>query len=187
MIGIVGVIILYDFYGNDQTRNYFFISFNLFLCFILSVVSITPRVRRYNSSCGLLQSSFVSIYVLYFTWSAMNNGDVNPSTPRGSLASPRPIIGLIGFVFAILYSVLTSSRNNRARKLFFSFTLDDFGVLDDALLINSTVDEKWVLSGDEDNQQRVYDDERGSVCYNYSLFHLMFVAATLYLMMVLTR
>lgn len=100
---------------------------------------------------------------------------------------PIWILGLIIFIVTILYSVLTPSRNNRARKLFFACSSNEFGVLDDALLVNSIVDEKWVLSENEDSNQRVYDDERGSVCYNYSAFHLMFVSATLYLMMSLTR
>ena len=43
--------------------------------------------------------------------------------------------------------------------------------------------------GDDDDKthQRVYDDEQGAVSYNYSLFHFMFVLATLYAMMTLTK
>ena len=182
---MINVILLYEYYGKNYWTNYFFLSFNLCLCILLSIISILPIVRRYNSSCGLLQSSFVGLYVLYFTWSAMN--DALLPTDGDKQNFPIWILGLFIFVFTILYSVLTPSRNNRARKLFFAFTSNEFGVLDDAILVNSVVDEKWVLSSDEDTNQRVYDDERGSVCYNYSAFHLMFVSATFYLMMTLTR
>lgn len=179
------MILLYYYYDEDDPPDYFFISFNICLCLALSAVSISPRIRRYNSSCGLLQSSFVCIYVLYFTWSALSNAQT--ARIQGSLTDVQIILALIIFVVTILYCVLTSSRNNRARKLFFPFASNDIGVLDDAQLVNSTVEEKWTLSSVEDHQQKVYDDERGSICYNYSLFHLMLVLAVLYLMMTLTR
>jgi hypothetical protein len=82
---------------------------------------------------------------------------------------------------------MTSSRNNRAKKLFLSSAFADSGILDDAQLINSATDDKWMLSSNEENHQKVYDDEYGSVTYNYSLFHLMFLLATLYAMMTLTK
>ncbi len=165
------------------------------LCIILSIVSVLPRVRAHNSSCGLLQSSFVSLYIIYFTWSAMNNHpnrECIPSSMRyytseEDLADGVTIIGLIIFIFAIIYSVVTSSRNNRAKKLFLSSAFADSGILDDAQLINSVTDDKWMLSSNEENHQKVYDDEYGSVTYNYSLFHLMFILATLYAMMTLTK
>ncbi len=168
------------------------------LCIILSIISILPSVREYNSSCGLLQSSFVSLYIIYYTWSAMSNHpyiECNPpfvnSTSTGSirqqnLSDPITIIGLIMFACALLYSIITSSRNNRARKLFFSSSID-IGILDDAQLISSASDNKWVLDSEEENHQRVYDDEQGSVTYNYSLFHFMLLLATLYAMMTLTK
>ena len=177
----------------------------MLLCIILSIISILPYVREYNSSCGLLQSSFVSLYVIYYTWSAMSsNPDVrcNPnlrsiihptnstnqnSTREQNLTDPITIIGLIMFACALIYSVITTSRNNRAKKLFLSSSSIDSTILDDAQLVNSVSDNKWILGSDEQNHQRVYDDERGSVTYNYSLFHFMFLLATLYSMMTLTK
>jgi hypothetical protein len=206
---ITGVILFYIYYASDHSNcrlHTFFISFNMCLCLVLSIISILPYVREYNSSCGLLQSSFVSLYVIYYTWSAMsNNPDVrcNPSlrslihptnstsptsTRQQTLADPITIIGLILFACALIYSVITTSRNNRARKLFLSSSSSvDSTILDDAQLVNSVSDNKWLLGSDEHNHQRVYDDERGSVTYNYSLFHFMFVLATLYSMMTLTK
>jgi hypothetical protein len=109
------------------------------------------------------------------------------STSQENLLDAVTIIGLIICIFAIVYSVVTSSRNNRAKKLFLSSTFADSGVLDDAQLINSVTDDKWMLSNNEENHQRIYDDECASVTYNYSLFHLMLVFATLYIMMMLTK
>lgn len=171
----------------------------MILCIILSIISISPCVRAYNSSCGLLQSSFVSLYVMYYTWSAMSNhpsNECNPSfmnsnntdkTKQRNLSDPIVLIGLFMFICALIYSVITSSRNNRARKLFLSSTVNDSSVLDDAQLVSSASDHKWILGSDEENHQRVYDDERGSVSYNYSMFHIMLLLATLYAMMTLTK
>lgn len=51
----------------------FFISFNLILCVILSVTSVLPIVQEHQPDSGLLQASFVSLYIMYLTWSAMTN------------------------------------------------------------------------------------------------------------------
>lgn len=166
------------------------------LCIILSIISISPCIRAYNSSCGLLQSSFVSLYVMYYTWSAMSNHpliECNPSfrnstkVKQRNLSDPIIILGLLMFICTVIYSVITSSRNNRARKLFLSTTTNDINILDDAQLVSSASDHKWILNNDEENHQRVYDDERGSVTYNYSMFHVMLLLATLYIMMTLTK
>jgi hypothetical protein len=109
------------------------------------------------------------------------------TTSQENLSDAVTIIGLIMFVFAIVYSLVTSSRNNRAKKLFLSSAFADSGVLDDAQLINSVADDKWMLNSTEENHQLVYDDECGSVTYNYSLFHLMLLFASLYIMMTLTK
>jgi len=70
-LSITGIVLFYIYYAPDRNTcalHTFFISFNLCLCFILSIISILPKVREYNASCGLLQSSFVSLYVVYYTW-----------------------------------------------------------------------------------------------------------------------
>lgn len=57
--------------------NKFFISFNLILCAITSVISILPTVQEHQPRSGLLQSSVVTLYVVYLTWSSVSN---NPGT-----------------------------------------------------------------------------------------------------------
>ena len=53
--------------------NKFFISFNMILCIVVSIVAVLPKVQEYQPRSGLLQSSVVSLYTLYLTWSAMSN------------------------------------------------------------------------------------------------------------------
>jgi hypothetical protein len=113
----------------------------------------------------------------------------NSSTPspgptrQQNIFDPITIIGLIMFAVALFYSVFTTSRNSRANKLFLSSSpsTSDYSTVPDDTPV---VDEK---DDDDKTQQHVYDDEQNSVSYNYSLFHFMFLLATLYAMMTLTK
>lgn len=198
---VTGIVLFYIYYGRDLAKcrlNVILISVNALLCLILSIISILPSIREYNSSCGLLQSSFVSLYITYFTWSAMSshpNSDCNPNlqmiqindNKSTTLSNPLVLLGLILLLCALLYSIITSSRNSRTKKFFFPSSSADSTILDDAQLVSSVTDNKWLLGSEDHRQQRVYDDERGSVAYNYSFLHLMFSFAALYAMMILTK
>jgi hypothetical protein len=112
-----------------------------------------------------------------------NSSTPSPSpTRQQNIFDPITIIGLIMFAGALFYSVFTTSRNNRANKLFLSpsSSSSDYSTILDDTSVSDVKD-------DEKNQQHVYDDEQNSVTYNYSLFHFMFVLATLYAMMTLTK
>ncbi|KOB71167.1 Membrane protein TMS1, partial [Operophtera brumata] len=53
----------------------FFISINLILVVAASGISILPAVQEHQPRSGLLQSSIVSLYVMFLTWSALSNAD----------------------------------------------------------------------------------------------------------------
>lgn len=71
ILAITGIALLYTYYNCGL--NIFFITFNLILCLIVSVLSIMPQVQERISRSGLLQSSVVTLYVVYLTWSALAN------------------------------------------------------------------------------------------------------------------
>lgn len=72
---IVAIILLYVFYASKPpcNLNIFFVTLNLFLCLIVSIISVLPTVQTYHPTSGLLQSSFVTLYVVFLTWSAMSS------------------------------------------------------------------------------------------------------------------
>lgn len=75
-LSITGIVLLYIYY--DCALNRFFITFNMILCAIVSVLSIMPQVQERISRSGLLQSSVVTLYVVFLTWSALaNNPNAN--------------------------------------------------------------------------------------------------------------
>jgi len=78
LLSITLIILFYIFYAGDGCQLHkFFVSFNMILCVIVSVMSILPTIQEVNPRSGLLQSSVITLYTLYLTWSAMTN---NPNT-----------------------------------------------------------------------------------------------------------
>ncbi|GFS76035.1 serine incorporator 2, partial [Nephila pilipes] len=76
VVSITATVLLFVYYTTDSGGcgvQKFFISFNLICCIILSVVSVLPKVQDALPKSGLLQSSIVMLYVMYLTWSALNN------------------------------------------------------------------------------------------------------------------
>lgn len=190
IVSMVAIILLYIFYASNAScrLNIFFITLNLVLCLIVSVVSVLPVVQNYHSTSGLLQSSFVTLYVVFLTWSAMTSGRPDPkcnpswqgmiingnstvveATRTGSV-DVSSIVALVIFFALIVYSAMTSSTKSSGGKLL-------------------------GISGNEETGSEVpatdggktYDDEEQSVAYNYSLFHFMFFLASFYVMMTLTN
>jgi uncharacterized membrane protein len=196
---ITAIVLFYVYYTGeavgDCKLHEFFISFNMILCITLSVISILPKVQEHLPMSGLLQSSCITLYVLYLTWSAMANSPDDNCKPdfSGSNStdmsklnedSPDPshpvrsfdtqsIIGLVVFILCVLYSSVKTSSSSQAAKLTGS----------DAILLK----DKGEGGNDDPENNKVWDDEEGEVTYSWSLFHLMFALATLYVMMCLTN
>uniref|UniRef100_A0A803XL82 Serine incorporator 3 n=1 Tax=Meleagris gallopavo TaxID=9103 RepID=A0A803XL82_MELGA len=209
-LSVVFVVLFYVFYTTpeDCTENKFFISFNMILCFAVSVVSIIPKVQEYQPRSGLLQSSIITLYTMYLTWSAMSNEperNCNPSllniitqiaTPTIASANttvipatPAPpkslqwwdaqsIVGLVIFVFCLLYSSIRSSSNSQVNKL--TLSASDSAILEEAGGAGSG-------AAEEGEVRRVVDNEKDGVQYNYAFFHFMLFLASLYIMMTLTN
>jgi len=212
-LAIISVGVAYAYYtGNaigECKLHEFFITFNLLLCLLMSAVSVLPVVQEHQPNSGLLQAAFVSLYVIYMTWSAMSNQPDENCKPdlqqllhggNGTHASgdnegeagsssqqlnPRPsmdsasIIGLIIWFGCVLYSSIRSSSNSQAARL----TMSDRVTLTEA--------EMGETGGQTTTTTQVEtsggDNDESSVSYNWSLFHLMFALATLYVMMTLTN
>lgn len=195
-IGSISAVVLFyvyytGTYVGECKLHEFFISFNLILCVVLSIVSILPKVQENLPKSGLLQSSCITLYILYLTWSAMSNSpddvckpkffnDTTPATPTPPGTDPnqarhfdtQSIIGLVVFILCVLYSSIRTSSNSQAAKLSGS----------DKILLKDNGE-----SNSDPEANKVWDNEEDEVAYSWSLFHLMFALATLYVMMCLTN
>jgi len=179
-------------YSGQCKLHEFFMSFNLILCVVMSVVSILPQVQEHMPQSGLLQSAMISMYVMYLTWSAVSNSprtdckpDIFGPTNTSTTTTPSPdtkiehptfdtenIVGLVIWFLCVLYSSITTSNSGSASKL----TGTDMVLLS-----------KDEGSGGDVEAGAARDNEEGEVAYSWSLFHVMFALATLYVMMTLTN
>lgn len=205
LLTLIAIILSYTYYTGDHVGqcklHEFFISINMILCVILSVTSVIPLVQEHQPNSGLLQASFVSLYIMYLTWSAMSNqpnkwckpdlanlvfGDkeqdmtssvtmpVQEDKEKHPSMDTASIFGLIVWFCCVLYSSIKSTENSQAARI----TMTD--------TVNLTDPEASSVSGGEDGGSSG-DDESEGVTYSWSLFHLMFALSTLYVMMTLTN
>ncbi|XP_017761221.1 PREDICTED: serine incorporator 1 isoform X2 [Eufriesea mexicana] len=203
VVSITGIVLLFMYFTHVDScdLNKFFISFNLILCVIASIISILPYVQEYNPRSGLLQSSIVSLYVVYLTWSGISNSPDRNCNPgfleiiSGDDAGARnrvafdkeSIIGLIIWFSCVLYSSLgTVSKSSK-------ITMTENVMARDNGAVRNTADQSLIdnegrnVDAENQNETKVWDNEEDSIAYNWSFFHLMFALATLYVMMTLTN
>ncbi|KAG8192993.1 hypothetical protein JTE90_028113 [Oedothorax gibbosus] len=176
---ITATVLLFVYYTQGPSGcglQKFFISFNLICCIILSVVSVLPKVQETLRRSGLLQSSIVMLYVMYLTWSALNNSEeCRPSfLGKPHAVDAQSIVSLAIWFICILYSSIRTASNSQVSKL--------------------TGSEKiLVQEGDSDfgkgdaESGKAWDNEDSEVSYSWSFFHFMFALASLYVMMTLTN
>ncbi|XP_030699447.1 serine incorporator 3 [Globicephala melas] len=211
ILSIISVVLLYTYYTKPDgcTENKFFISFNLILCIVVSIMSIHPKIQEHQPRSGLLQSSIITLYTMYLTWSAMSNEPDHSCNPgllsiimhmtsptlapaNATALAPTPAApsqsgpslnkeNFIGLVVFVL-SLLYSSIRNASNSQVSKLTLSG----SDSVILRDTTANG--ASDEEDGRpRRAVDNEREGVQYNYSIFHLMLCSASLYIMMTLTN
>ncbi|XP_069702292.1 probable serine incorporator isoform X2 [Periplaneta americana] len=187
-LAITGIVLLFVYFTlpDDCALNKFFISFNLILCVIVSVTSILPNVQERQPRSGLLQSSVVTLYIMYLTWSAVANQPDEKCNP-GFLSviglksegkatfDTESIVGLAIWMCCVLYSSLRTASSSSKITMSEHVLVKDNGAGDGG------------ESGRTSDDAKVWDNEEESVAYSWSFFHVMFGLATLYVMMTLTN
>ncbi|KAA0703488.1 Serine incorporator 1 [Triplophysa tibetana] len=194
-LAFTAIVLFYVYYTKPDncTEHKFFISFNLILCVIASVVSILPKVQDAAPQSGLLQSSIITLYTMYVTWSAMTNNpdrECNPSllslvsnvSTAGATPTSAPgivqwwdaqgIVGLVIFLFCTFYASIRSSSNAQVNRL---------------MQTEEGKGSEGFEEVGEDGVRRAVDNEEDAVTYSYSFFHFHLFLASLYIMMTLTN
>jgi len=112
--------LLYAFFaGSGCTLNQFFISFNLALCIVITVMSVHPAVQERNPRSGLAQSSMVAAYCTYLIVSALSNHvhetkQCNPLRDGKKTQKAVLVMGAIFTFLAIAYSTTRAATQSRA-------------------------------------------------------------------------
>eukprot|EP00052_Salpingoeca_macrocollata_P018875 m.155594 g.155594 ORF g.155594 m.155594 type:complete len:437 (-) comp20808_c2_seq2:84-1394(-) len=178
----IATVLLFVYYtkhdGETCSLNKFFISFNLVLCVVLCFLSVNGRVQEAMPTSGLLQSGVVVFYMTYLVFSAVSGSPSDCSDVSGTSTATIVIGAILTFV-AVIYSSLRTSSASQLGKL---------GMTDNKDAQSALLDKDEELGDDDDNVrgQRVIDNEKDGVVYNWSYFHFVFMLASFYLMMVLT-
>ncbi|XP_049285875.1 serine incorporator 1 isoform X2 [Anopheles funestus] len=183
-LSLAGVVLMFVYYtqSDDCGLNQFFIIFNLIMCVAVSILSITPAVQEHQQKSGLLQSAMVTLYTMYLTWSAIANNPQAECNPGflgiiGEKSSNKvhfdktSIVGLIIWLLCILYSSMRSASN-----------VSQFSDPEKQATLEDGASGSGSRGGNE-----ILDNEEEAVAYNWSLFHVVFITATLYVMMTLTN
>jgi hypothetical protein len=120
-LGAIGMtIVLYVFFaGSGCGTNTFFITFNLVLSIISTLISIAPSVQSANPKSGLAQASMVAAYCTYLTASAVANhnehghGQCNPLHRNGTKTT-TVLLGALFTFLAIAYSTSRAATSSKA-------------------------------------------------------------------------
>ncbi|KAF9234123.1 serine incorporator/TMS membrane protein [Melanogaster broomeanus] len=213
-ITLTGVLYGY-FASSDCTLNRFFISFNLALCIVITIISIHPAVQESNPRSGLAQSGMVAAYCTYLIMSAVSNHAHESCNPLSRTSTTRTTTVVLGAIFtflAIAYSTSRAATQSRAlvgkgmKGDAIHLPIDDghqseMGVVStqpgrtespryQALLAAveaGAIPESALYEDDEDEDDgETKDDERSGTRYNYAWFHVIFAIAAMYVAMLLT-
>ncbi|KAI9509838.1 serine incorporator/TMS membrane protein [Russula earlei] len=115
---ITGVLYAY-FASSGCTLNQFFISFNLVLTIVITILSILPIVQEHNPRSGLAQSGMVAVYCTYLVMSAVGNHTHETCNPfrsgaaNGTRTSALVLGAALTFI-AIAYSTTRAATQSRA-------------------------------------------------------------------------
>jgi hypothetical protein len=117
-LAMTGVLYAY-FASSGCTLNRFFISFNLALTVIITVLCVHPVVQEYNPRSGLAQSGMVAVYCTYLVMSAVGNHSHETCNPfrSGAASGTRTSVLVLGAALtfiAIAYSTTRAATQSRA-------------------------------------------------------------------------
>lgn len=110
--------LMYGFFaGQSCTLNQFFITFNLILCIIITILCVHPAVQEANPRSGLAQASMVALYCTYLIMSAVGNhthATCNPLTKYSGARKGTVVLGGMFMFIAIAYSTTRAATQGRA-------------------------------------------------------------------------
>ncbi|KAJ2711541.1 Membrane protein tms1 [Coemansia spiralis] len=107
-------------------RNQFFISANMLVCIVVSVLAVHPRVQETNLKSGLAQAGMVTAYSTYLVTSALagsppEEGDgaaeCNPLARAAGARATMAVVGAFFTIGAICYSTTNAAVKGNSLTL----------------------------------------------------------------------
>ncbi|KAM8867386.1 serine incorporator 3 isoform 1-T1 [Synchiropus picturatus] len=206
ILSIAAFGLLFIFYSLPEacSINKFFITINMSVCLVASFISVLPKVQESQPHSGLLQSSVITLYTMYLTWSAMSNepdGECKPNLlsifQRMTVPTMGPLeienqtaVVIIGTEEPILSSPYLQWWDAQS---IVGLTIYILCIIYSSIRSSSTsqVNKLTMASKDSiilaEGGSNSEDKEQALVPYSYSFFHFMLFLASLYIMMTLTN
>ncbi|XP_014777648.1 serine incorporator 5 [Octopus bimaculoides] len=213
LVAIGGIVWLFYNYTriNGCNINKTFISINVGLCLLLNVVTLILCSSKRNHNAGILQSSVITLYVIFLTWTALSSEpptDVSLSDtilPKNSFSKvmsssdiaavndtllyrcrPIPVISddisAYGGLVLMIALALYSSLTSSGQSYKLKYKAKENSEETSCCCCYKNRFNPTDFGG----QQVIYNEATG-VIYSYSFFHLVFSFASLYIMMQLTN
>ncbi|KFP88636.1 Serine incorporator 4, partial [Acanthisitta chloris] len=194
---------LYKFYTHPAAclLNKMLLAVNGSLCGIMSFISITPCVLLKQPRSGLLQSSIISCYVMYLTFSALSSRPPErvlykgqnltvcfPGLRQDELQKEDTSVAVLGA--AIMYACVLFAWVGAEQAELASQSGDASKVgVQKPPCPHAVPGTKQTCEQVEEStrMQFIVQDEQERVAYSYSAFHFVFFLASLYVMMTLTN
>lgn len=104
--------IMYGYFAtNGCSLNQFFVTLNLILCILVTLLCISPSVQAANPRSGLSQASIVVIYCTYVVLSAVaNEPNDKQCNPLRRSQGPQTTSIVLGAIFTFLAVAYSTSR-----------------------------------------------------------------------------
>eukprot|EP01089_Gocevia_fonbrunei_P000176 TRINITY_DN1017_c0_g1_i1.p1 TRINITY_DN1017_c0_g1~~TRINITY_DN1017_c0_g1_i1.p1 ORF type:complete len:226 (+),score=49.03 TRINITY_DN1017_c0_g1_i1:690-1367(+) len=173
--------------------NAVFPGLNVLIALILSFISIHPSIQAHHpSGSGLLQSAVVTLYSSYLIFSAATsepNSDGFHCNPIDNTSGTFSTL-LLGASFTIIAVCFSTVRTATKGDDLFGNDESKMDLLADA---GSSDDEEDDLEEDglKKKNKKIevadLDDEEEKVSYNYTFFHITFMLAAMFVMMLITN
>ncbi|XP_058963301.2 probable serine incorporator [Pocillopora verrucosa] len=185
-LALTGFILSFVFFTQSSGchLNKFFISFNFIMCFVISAISILPKIQEVQPKSGLLQASIISLYASYLTLSALSNEPTEKVQSQGGNSTSEEICG----------SSIGTIENSETLALVVGLVIMFVLVIYSSLRTVGSADKLAPSAGassknadEEKGGQEIISDEEEEVAYSYSFFHFIYFLASLYIMMMLTN
>ncbi|XP_057701973.1 serine incorporator 1 isoform X2 [Corythoichthys intestinalis] len=216
-LSFVAIVLFFVFYTKPDicAINKFFISFNMLFCIVASVTSTLRKVQESQRRSGLLQSSIITLYVTFLTWSAMSNEpdeNCNPSLLSivqqlvGPTMAPLEIENQTAVVIISTEDPVPNTPYLQwwDGQSIVGLTIFVLCIIYSSIRSSSTSQVNKLTMASKDSEMlpedcslelaeersgpmRVKDNEQDLVQYSYSFFHFMLFLASLYIMMTLTH
>ncbi|CAL8346526.1 unnamed protein product [Lota lota] len=200
-VGAVAFMGLFYTHPEACLLNKVLLGINGSLCFIVSLLAISPCIQKLQPTSGLLQPGVISVYVMYLTFSAFSskpkemfevaglNTTVCVFPMNSGNDSDKKIVTIVGAIIlfcCVLYSCLTSTTRRSSAALRVCRNSEPETERARCCFCFGDDTDEYDEEKSGGGQNVVYDEQEGTI-YSYPYFHFVFFLGSLYVMMTVTN